>query len=345
MGFSDIFGNKKVITLIQQGISRDTLYPSLIFHGIDGIGKRLTAFMIAKAFNCLSETGKPCDLCSVCLSIDHLNDPDVKLIMPEWHDERLDKKDRKSLSIKIDQIRELVSDINLRPYHASKKIYIIDYAEMLTDDASNSLLKTLEEPPSYAIIILITTAYYSLLPTIRSRCWGVPFHPLSSREIEEFLLRRENLDMQTAKKLSTMSEGSIRKALKADPKDFTARSGMLLTMIEKAVEGDLSFIIEGAEEISKNTEEFRENLNILLSLCRDVITMRKTNDPSLLVNGDLSDRLKPLAGRIGDKAIEIVEAIDEAKNLLRVNINKKIAAEALFFHIHSSSFHPGYSKH
>lgn len=341
MGFSDIFGNSKVISLIQQGVDQGTLYPSLIFYGIDGIGKKLTALTIAKAFNCLSEKGKPCDLCLMCNSIDHFNDPDVRLIMPERHDERLDKKDRKSLSIKINQIRELVSDINLRPYHASKKIYIIDYAEMLTDEASNSLLKTLEEPPSYAIIILITTAYYSLLPTIRSRCWGVPFHPLPSREIEEFLLRRKNLNLQTARKLSTMSEGSIRKALKADPKDFTARSTMLLTMIEKAVAGDLSFTIKATEEISKNTEEFRENLNILLSLYRDMITMSKTNDPLLLVNRDLSDRLKPIASRIENKALEIVEAIDETKNLLRVNINKKVASEALFFHIHPSSFHPG----
>jgi DNA polymerase-3 subunit delta' len=341
VGFSDIIGNKKVLKLLEQGVLQKTLYPSLIFHGIEGIGKKRTAFTIAKGFNCLSETGKPCDLCSVCNSIDHLNDPDARLILPEWYDERLDRKERKSLSIKIDQIRELVRDINLRPYHSAKKIYIIDYAEMLTDEASNSLLKTLEEPPPYAIIILITTAYYSLLPTIRSRCWGVPFHPLPPREIEEFLLRKAKMDLQTAKKLSVISEGSIKKALQADPKDFTARSGMLLTMIEKAVHGDLSFVIKGAEEISKNAEEFSENLNVLLSLYRDMIAIRKTDDPTLMVNAELGDRLKPLAYRIGHEALEIIEAIDETKNLLRININKKVAAEALFFHLHPSSFHPG----
>jgi len=136
---------------------------------------------------------------------------------------------------------------------------------MVNLEASNSLLKTLEEPPSYAIIILITTAFYSLLPTIRSRCWGVPFHPIPAKEIEKYLLKKKNVDTQSAKKLSLISEGSIGKAMQADPKDFTMRSRMLCTMIEKALDGDLSFIIKGAEDISKNIEEFREHR---LRLCR-----------------------------------------------------------------------------
>ncbi len=341
MSFSNIIGNKKIVKLLEQGVLQKTLYPSLIFHGIEGIGKKLTAFTIAKCFNCLSETEKPCNLCSVCISIDHLNDPDVRLIIPEWYDERLDKKERKSLNIKINQIRELVREANLRPYHAAKKIYIIDYAEMLTEEASNSLLKTLEEPPPYAIIILITTAYYSLLPTIRSRCWGVPFHPIPTQEIEEFLLERKNIEPQVAKKLSIISEGSIKKALQADAKSLTARSGMLLAMIEKTLEGDLSFVIKAAEEISKNAEEFQENLNVLLSLYRDMIALRKTDDQSLLVNGELVDRLKPLAKRVGKEALEIMEKIDETKNLLRININRKVAAEALFFPLKPSSPFPG----
>ncbi len=333
MSFSRIIGNKHIINLLKKGIRQKTLYPSLVFHGIEGIGKKLTALNIAKGFNCQSPSNGPCDSCSVCKSIDHHNFPDVRLILPEWYDERLDKKNRKSFNLKIDQIREIIHNISLKPYIASKKIYIIDYAEMLTEEASNSLLKTLEEPPPYAIIILITTAYYSLLPTIRSRCWGVPFNPIPSREIENFLINEREISTPLAKKLSIISEGSLKKALEAEPKDFSARSKTLLTMIEKALDGDIPFIIRGAEEISKNLEEFQKNLSVLSTLYRDIMMIQKTGDRSLLVNEDLNERLKLLTERVGGKALDIMEKVDEIKDLLRFNINKKVAAEALFFNL------------
>ena len=166
----------------------------------------------------------------------------------------------------------------------------------------------------------------------------MPFNPIPAQEIEDFLLqKKEEISSEIAKKLSIISEGSIKKALQADPKDFNARSKMLLTMIEKAWQGDLPYIIKGAEEISRNLEEFHENLNVLLTLYRDMIMIQKAGDQSLLVNAELAEHLRLLVNRVGGKALSMMEKIDETKNLLRLNINKKVAAEALFFNLRQAS--------
>ncbi len=333
MGFSEIIGNISIIQLIEKGVREGTLYPSIIFHGKEGIGKRLAALNVAKGFNCESESDRPCDACTICRKIDMHNHPDVRYILPSRLDERLKPEERKSLTVKIEQIREVVENISFRQYTAAKKVYIIDYAETLSEEAANALLKTLEEPPPYAVLILITSAYHSLLPTIRSRCWALPFNPIPPAEIEEFLISKKKLDAKDARILSVLCEGSIGKALREDLPTLITRGEKLMDLIEDAIEKKIPAMLRGADTISKNPDEFRQNLDVLSSIFRDTIVLQETDDRSLLVNENLSGRIGKIGSKLTPGALALLEKTEEIKELLAINVNRKLAIESLFFEI------------
>ncbi|MEW5807583.1 MAG: hypothetical protein AB1756_09600 [Acidobacteriota bacterium] len=332
MSFSEIAGNRKVIELLEKGVRGDALFPSLIFYGKEGVGKKLTAMTMAKGFNCESGIDVPCNRCRTCRTIDSLNCPDVQLILPEFYDSRVEDE-KKSRSLKIDQIRNLIDNIHFRPYSSRKKVYVIDHAETLTEESSNALLKTLEEPPGYAVIILLTTAYHSLLPTIRSRCWGLAFNPIPSREIEDFLIRKKGFEQSKARKLSILSEGSLGKALQEDLEDFIGRSEKLMALVEEASQGKLAGAMRWGDEMQKDVEKFQRDLNILSSLFRDIIVLREAKDRSFLINENLTERLMQQQDRLAEKALSLLEIIEEVKESLNLNINKKIAAERILFEL------------
>ncbi len=333
MSFSEIIGNRSIIQLVEKGVREGTLYPSIIFHGKEGIGKKLAALNVAKGFNCESKRDRPCDTCTICRKIDMHHHPDVRYILPSRLDERLKSEERKSLNVKIEQIREVVESISFRQYTGAKKVYIIDFAETLTEEAANALLKTLEEPPPYAVLILITPAFHSLLPTIRSRCWALPFNPIPPSDIQEFLIGKEKIDARDARILSVLCEGSIGKALREDLPTLIARGEKLMDLIEDAIEKKIPEVLRGANEISKNPDEFRQNLDMLSSIFRDTIVLQKTDDQSLLVNDNLSGRIGKIRDRLVPGALPLLEKVEEIKGLLAININKRLAMESLFFEI------------
>lgn len=197
--FNDIIGNDENKKKLEYIVKNNNISHSYIFSGISGIGKFMFAEEFAKAILCLDNEKKPCNNCRACKSFENNNNPDIIII------------DEQDESIKTEQIKELVKNVLEKPIQGEKKIYIINNSENMTREAQNSLLKTLEEPPEYVIVILITSNENLLLNTIKSRCIKFQFQNLSDEEIKQyFRMANQVIDDSIIK----IFGGSIEKALK-----------------------------------------------------------------------------------------------------------------------------------
>ena len=196
--FNNIIGNETNKQILKNIVENNNISHSYIFSGISGIGKFMFAKEFAKAILCTANEDKPCNNCKSCESFDNLNNPDVIII------------DEKENSIKTEQIKELTNNVLEKPIQSNRKIYIINNSENMTKEAQNSLLKTLEEPPQYITIILITNNENLLLNTIKSRCIKIPFNKLSDDEIKKYF--QNNLEIIDNNMINAFG-GSIEKAL------------------------------------------------------------------------------------------------------------------------------------
>lgn len=197
--FNDIIGNDENKKKLEYIVKNNNISHSYIFSGISGIGKFMFAKEFAKAILCLDNEKKPCNNCKACKSFENNNNPDIIII------------DEQDESIKTEQIKELVKNVLEKPIQGEKKIYIINNSENMTREAQNSLLKTLEEPPEYVIVILITSNENLLLNTIKSRCIKFQFQNLSDEEIKQYF-RKANQVIDDS--IIKIFGGSIEKALK-----------------------------------------------------------------------------------------------------------------------------------
>lgn len=203
MAFETLVGNEKVKTLLTNAVQTNNVLHSYLFSGIDGIGKSLFAKQFAQMILCTSNEVKPCGICKSCLEFQGESHPDFLVIEPE------DGK-----TIKIEQIRYLQEKIAEKPVTSEKKVYIINNSDAMTREASNALLKTLEEPPTYAILILITDNENKLLVTIKSRCTKINFQPLAEKEIKEYINKIASGEKTMSDSMVKQCQGSIGRLIK-----------------------------------------------------------------------------------------------------------------------------------
>ena len=249
--FENILGNQKIKEKLKKSINEDKILHSYLFIGIEGIGKKLIAKEFAKAILCLNEE-KYCNNCKSCIEFDSNNNPDFLYIEPDGN------------NIKIEQIREMQKKIQEKPIISQKKVYILNDADKMTQEAQNCLLKTLEEPPEFAIIILIGSNENAFLSTIKSRCMIIHFEPVSNVEISNYLQKNygtENINNDTL----DIFEGSIGKAIKL--KDKQEEYSKIKNIIDNLEKTDLIEIVNQSEILYKSKEEiteFLDYINILL---------------------------------------------------------------------------------
>ena len=197
--FENIFGNNSIKNILKQSIDSNKVSHSYLMIGVSGIGKKMIATEFAKGILCLSED-KVCNYCKSCIEFNSNNNPDFFCIEPEGN------------SIKIEQIRELQKKIQEKPIISEKKVYIIDQADLMTKEAQNCLLKTLEEPPEFVTIILVGTNENAFLTTIKSRCMILHFNPIEDLDIKKFL--ENNYQMNNiSQSMLEVFQGSIGKAI------------------------------------------------------------------------------------------------------------------------------------
>jgi DNA polymerase-3 subunit delta' len=216
MPFKDIFDQAKALTIITGQLASGRVPHAYLFLGQDGVGRKKTALELAKTLNCGQSTGVPRDNCGHCISCQKIErglHPDVQIIDFAFQ-ARLENKDLdKQRVIKIDTIRAVQRDISLKPTEGTWKIYCIDPAEKITLDAANCLLKTLEEPPAWTLIILLAKHKENLPATIVSRTQTVPFRPLAEKTIADYLIAQQAMDWTQALDIARLSEGSLGQAL------------------------------------------------------------------------------------------------------------------------------------
>ena len=256
--FENILGNDSIKKMLTQTITSGQISHSYLMIGIPGIGKKLIAYQYAKAILCLDEN-KICDTCKSCREFDTNNHPDFLYVEPDGN------------SIKIEQIRELQKRIQEKPIISSKKIYIIDNADLMTKEAQNCLLKTLEEPPEFAIIILVGTNENAFLTTIKSRCMILHFNPIRDEDIQKYLGQNYGIE-SVSKNILDIAQGSIGKAIYL--KDKQEQYIQLETLINNLTNKDLIDICQSAEVLYKSKEEIYEMLDYINII---LLKMAKTN--------------------------------------------------------------------
>ena len=296
MSFEKIIGNNKIKNELIKAFRTNSIAHSYIFSGQYGIGKKQIAIEFAKMILCLNKDNAPCGECKSCLELENDNNPDFNIIKPDG-------------KIKIDQIRQMLEKVYEKPIISDKKVYIIDDAETMTVEAQNCLLKTLEEPPEYIVIILITSNESNLINTIKSRCLKLTFNPLENSEIKQYL--EKNFDFQNVSEtMLEIFEGSIGKALKVKEKQE------LYNNIETTLN---NFSCESVIELINNATEIykeKENINEILEYF-NIYFLKKAKE-------EYNNASKYV------KAIEIVE---DTKKRLVYNSNYDMTIDNLLINI------------
>lgn len=253
--FKSILGNEKNKELLKNIICTNNIAHSYMFVGKESIGKLLFAKEFAKAVLCTEEQ-KACNKCKSCIEFDTNNNPDFSILEPEGN------------SIKIDQIRELTKKVYEKPVVSNKKVYIINDSQFMTKEAQNSLLKTLEEPPEYVTIILITSNENSFLPTIKSRCTKISFNRLKDDELITILKKEYNYSDISDITLK-IADGSIKKALSLkDSKQEYIKTNDIFGNLENI---DLIDIIASKEKIFKDKTQVEDILSYINLIFYDKI--------------------------------------------------------------------------
>lgn len=251
MSFENIIGNDKVKKILNKTIDSNNILHSYLFLGVEGVGKSIFAKEFAKMILCNDKQNKPCGKCKSCLEFENNNNPDFMMIENE---EKV---------IKIEQIRLMNTKISEKPITSDRKVYIINNSETMTKEAQNCLLKTLEEPPEYATIILIASNENKLLNTIRSRCIKINYSRIENDQILRYL--QENTKENINEELIPFAGGSIGKAIKIKQEERIYMT--LQELINDMHTKDLIYILNNAEVLYKNKEiinELLEYINILL---------------------------------------------------------------------------------
>jgi len=338
--FDSLTGNSRVKNVLKRMLSSGRLPGALLFVGEEGIGKKLFALEVARALNCRSTKDfEACGVCSVCTRIQKLNYPTsadrddwIPMILTDHGDVGMVVPPKRVL--RVEQMRQIEREANFRPFEGKARVFLIDEADKLNDNSANALLKVLEEPPSTSHLILITSRPAMLLPTVLSRCQMIRFSPLTPDEIEQYLVSNRLADPSTSRLRARAAAGSISRALSGDLEMFTMQRKAMFTVLE-ALSGtpDRARLLKSAEQLNEAQykDEFEQRLDVLETLIRDAWMLCLGADSNQLVNEDLSSELRSISQRIDpSKAAAWILEIEDMREQLIVNINRKPATDALF---------------
>lgn len=331
MPFRDVVGHGPVLQLLSRAVSRDTLPPSLLFVGPEGVGKQLVAVALAQVQNCLAVTATPpflvesCGECSSCRKITRLSFPDFLVIGPGENG-----------SIGVDQIRRAVSQVGYRPFEGRRRVVVIRDADCLLPPAQNALLKTLEEPPEASQFVLVTSRPDVLLPTVRSRTQRLNFAQLPVSDVLD-VLERSGLDASAAQTAAAAAGGSVGRALAlASGELVAARDAAIGLLRDVSTARDAKARLVAAKELvakgrtgGAGRQVLARRLGALTSLLRD-IELLATGTPTHLANAEVIDRLKPLARTYGGKrGVEAFASVGAALDAVERNVSPKVVADWL----------------
>jgi len=337
VSLSSIIGHRQIVSLLSRAIAHDTLPPSLLFAGQAGTGKRRIAMALAATVNCLQPRTTPelerdaCGECASCRRIARGVHPDVILIEPG-----------DTGTIKIEQVRDVVERAGFRPFEGRRRVVIVDEADAMVIPAQNALLKTLEEPPSASIFILVSSLPDALLPTVRSRCPKLRFGPLSASDVAAVLVRDHEYAEADARAAAADADGSVGQALSSEAADMTEARAVAQRILEQAARlNDPSRLIDSVRDIvgkkgssASERDQLAASLRATASLLRDLGLLAARADPSAIANADLQSQLSALSRWYdGDRATRAYAAVDQALAALERNASPKVVVDWLVLQI------------
>lgn len=323
--FQDIIGQEQIKEHLRNAITAGKVSHAYIINGEKSSGKEFIAKVFAMALQCEKREEEPCQECHSCKQALTDNHPDIIRVSHE-----------KPNTISVDDIRAQVNnDVAIKPYSGPYKIYIINEAEKMTPQAQNAILKTLEEPPEYAVILLLTTNVNSLLPTILSRCVVLNMKPVSDELVKKYLMEQLRVPDYKAEVCVAFARGNIGKARAlASSEDFENVKSEAISLLKYIKDMELNEIIAAIKKITEYKLEINDYLDILAIWYRDVLLFKATNDVNHLVFREEIQSLRKIAQRSSYEGIEkIIEALDTAKHRLDANVNFELTMELLMLTI------------
>ncbi len=314
---SDIRGQDNAVRYLSNNLRSGRIANGYLFIGPEGVGKALAARAFLAALMCREKgEGSSCGHCPVCKRINEGSHPDVLWIGPE------DKK-----KIKIEAIRKAKGMLSLKPYESSFSACVIDEAHMMTVEASNALLKILEEPPGEALLILISNKREWLLPTVLSRCVEVRFHYLPVDETRDIVMRHSAVDKEAAHFLSYFSGGSPGRALEMIDEDLLARKKGVTAVMESIINEKSTYCVNWGKEVR---QELMEDLELLVMLFRDIAVGNEGLEELVMDKGMIRTGMYDFFRDYPvDKVYEILERLIELKRALEGYVNPKLVAQVL----------------
>lgn len=324
-GFQDIIGHEQIINHLKSAVKLNKVSHAYIFNGEKGSGKKTVANAFAKMLQCEGEGDKPCGNCRSCRQAENSNHPDIIRIIHE-----------KPNTISIDDIREqLIGDIQIKPYQSKFKIYIVPDAEKMTVQAQNALLKTIEEPPAYAVILFLTTNASSFLPTILSRCVMLNMKPVPDEEVRHYLMEHVEVPDYQADIAVAFAQGNIGKAVQlATSEYFNEIKTSAIHLLKNIPKYDISDINAAVKSIGDYKVDIQDYLDILAVWYRDVLYFKATKDPNGLIFKDQIQAIREQTHNGSYEGMEkILESLKKAKERLNANVNFDLTMELLFLTI------------
>lgn len=328
MLFDNVLGQGQAKHILSQALTSNRLSHAYLFYGPESIGKKLLAVEFAKALNCLSlEVDEACSACDSCRKIEDRIHPDFFFLEPTKA-----TPTAREAALRIDDIRELQKKLGFLPYEGKVKVAVIDQVEKMNLQACNAFLKTLEEPPSSTILILITSNIYQLLPTLISRCQGIKLNPLPPEAIREILQSRgeEKLDQAEVDLRVGRSKGQVARALIDEATQTSSYRMEMISLIDQVSFKRMDLLFQWSKAMSKGSEPLSLILEEMLGLLRDLTFIKSGGSPDHLFNRDLLTQLQPVARKKSlANLLKMSEAVNQTLYALSGNANAQLALETM----------------
>lgn len=323
--FKDIIGQQQIKEHLHNALSTGKVSHAYIINGEKASGKEFIARIFAQTLQCEQEGTEPCNECRSCKQAMSNNQPDIIRVMHE-----------KPGTISVDDIRSQVNnDIAIKPYSSKYKIYIINEAEKMTVQAQNALLKTLEEPPAYAVIILLVSNINALLQTILSRCVVLNMKPVEDELIRSYLMKELQVPDYKAEVCVAFARGNVGKAKAlASSEDFDNVKAEALSLLKYIQDMEIQEIVAAIKKINEYKLEVGDYLDIIAVWYRDVLLYKATGDLNHLIFREEMGTIRKVASRSSYEGIEkVIRALEVAKKRLDANVNFDLVMELLMLTI------------
>ncbi|MEE3420048.1 MAG: DNA polymerase III subunit delta' [Lachnospiraceae bacterium] len=322
-GYGKIIGHENEIRILKKMVEEDRVSHAYLFTGDRGSGKKMLAEAFAEALLCEKKGPEACGECPACRKVLDRNHPDLIELVHE-----------KPGVISVDEVREqVVNTVDIRPYEGGRKVYIIPEAEKMNAQAQNALLKTIEEPPAYTVILLLTSSPEALLPTILSRCSKILVKPLKDAQVSAYLTDVMHLPDYEARVLTAFSQGNLGQAIEAAGDEaFSERKEKVLGLVRRIHGLDTAGIIEIVRQLKEDKDHIDGYLDLLLMWYRDVIYYKASREVDELIFSDEFSAIRDQAATSSYEGLmDVLDGIEKCRVRLRANVNFDLAVELLLF--------------